>query len=151
MKSYLGAILAGALTLGTAAYAQTDTTSKAKRSKDYGSHEQVQDTKTTTDSGTSRMKKDTIFGKVEAYEMGKSMKITTPGKREGTRTISLSGRNLTANVDPDVKVGEWVSVNEQKDNSGHKTITIKKSNEAARSQQEQQQEQQQQTTTGKRR
>jgi hypothetical protein len=78
--------------------------------------------------------------------MGKSMKITTPGKREGTRTISLSGRNLTANVDPDVKVGEWVSINEQKDNSGHKTITVKKSSEAARTQQEQEQ-----STTGKRR
>jgi Ni/Co efflux regulator RcnB len=146
MKSYLGAILAGALAFGTAAYAQTDATSKAKKNKDYGSQEQVQDTKTKSDSGTSKMTKDTIFGKVEAYEMGKSMKITTPGKREGTRTISLSGRNLTANVDPDVKVGEWVSINEQKDNSGHKTITVKKSSEAARTQQEQEQ-----STTGKRR
>lgn len=146
MKSYLGAILAGALAFGTAAYAQTDTTSKARKNKDYGSHEQVQDTKTTTDSGTTKMAKDTIFGKVAAYNEGKSLKITTPGKTEGTRTISLTGRNLTANVDPDVKVGEWVSVNEQKDNSGHKTITVKKSDEAARAQQEQQQT----TTTRKR-
>jgi Ni/Co efflux regulator RcnB len=133
MKSYLGAILAGTLALGTAAYAQSDATSKARKNKDYGSHEQVQDTKKVTDQGTTKSKSDNMFGKVTAYEMGKSLKITTPGKSEGTRTIDLNGRNLTANIGSDVKVGEWVSVTEYTDNNGHKTVTVKKSNEAARS------------------
>jgi hypothetical protein len=93
-----------------------------------GSREVIQETRTTTDSGTTKITTDTLFGKVEAYDTGKSIKVSTPGKSEGSRTIDLTGSNLTANVNFTGKLGDWVKVVETTDNNGHKNVTIQPSN-----------------------
>ena len=117
MKHFLGYVFAAALVFGSTAFAQNP----------KGSSETVQDTKTKTDSGTNKMSTDTVIGKVEAYEPGKSIKVSTPGSTEGSKTFDLSGSDLTAHVASSVKVGEWVAIKEKTDNNGHKTITVSKS------------------------
>ncbi len=136
MKKYLGFVFAGALALATGAYganqAQNTNTNQHNKATS-GSTEKVQDTKTTTDSGTKKLSTDTLMGKVEEYQARKWIKVSTPGKTEGSRTVDLSGNNLTANVPSDIKVGDWVSVSEKTDNNGHKTVTVERSKHAARS------------------
>ena len=52
---------------------------------------------------------------------------------EGIRKIDLTGKNLTAHIPSDIKVGEWVNVIMKTDNDGHKTVTVEHSkHEAAR-------------------
>jgi hypothetical protein len=99
-----------------------------------GSKETVDQKKTTTDSGTKKTSDDTLIGKVDAYESGKWIRVTTPGKSEGTRTFDLQGKDLTAHVNSGVKPGTWVSVTEKTDSNGHKTITVNPSKQASRSQ-----------------
>ena len=92
-----------------------------------GSKETVQDTKVTTDSGTTKTSTDELIAKVDSYESGKWIKVSTPGKTEGTRTVDLQGKDVTAKVNPAVKAGMWVSVVEKTDANGHKTITVEPS------------------------
>lgn len=136
MKKYLGTIFALSLAFGTAALAQNPNNQNPNnKNKDVGSHEQVQNTKTTTDNGTNKTTTDKVFGKVEAYDVGKSIKVTTPGKNEGSRTIDLTGKNVKLNAPSDINLGDWVQVTQTTYNNGNKMITIKHSKEAARSQQ----------------
>src|SRR5436190_20370773 len=75
-----------------------------------GSKETVEETKITTDSGTTKTSTDTLIGKVEAYEPGKWIRVSTPGKSEGSRAVDLQGKNLTAHVNSDVKTDARDSV-----------------------------------------
>jgi hypothetical protein len=93
------------------------------------STEQKEQTKTTTDSGTSKTNSDTVYGKVESYDPGKSMKVTVPGAVMNSRTFDLSGNDITANVPSSIKVGDWVRVREKTDAKGHKTVTVSPSSE----------------------
>jgi hypothetical protein len=91
------------------------------------SKEVQQETKTTTSSKTAKISTDTVYGKVESYDLGKSIKVTVPGKIITTKSFDLDDKNTTVNVAPTVKTGEWVSVVEKTDNNGHKTVTVKPS------------------------
>ncbi|MBZ5584547.1 MAG: hypothetical protein LAQ30_20510 [Acidobacteriia bacterium] len=143
MKKCLGFVFASALVFGTASFAAQDNNNgnnnNNSKNKNYGSHEQVQNTKTTTDSGTMKTSSDRMFGKVEEYQLNKSIKITAPGKTEGSRTIDLNASDQTTKISPGVKVGDWVSVVEKTDKNGHKTVTVKPSKTAAREQTQTQQ------------
>jgi hypothetical protein len=147
MKKCLGFVFASALVFGTAAFAAQNNNGYGnnnqnkqnnQNNKNYGSHEKVRNTKTTTDSGTYKTSTDRMFGKVEEYQLNKSIKITTPGKSEGTRTIDLTAKDQTTKIAPGVKVGDWVSVVERTGKNGRKTLTIKPSKSAAREQTTQQ-------------
>ena len=70
-----------------------------------------------------------MYGKIESYEPGKSIKVTVPGKIINTKSFDLDDKNATVDAAANLKVGEWVSVAERTDNNGHKTITIKPSSE----------------------
>ena len=83
--------------------------------------------RTTTANKTAKTSTDTVYGKVESYEPGKSIKVTLPGKVISTKSFDLDDKNTTVNVAPTVKTGEWVSVVEKTDSNGHKTITVKPS------------------------
>lgn len=96
-----------------------------------GSKETLEQTKVTTDSGTKTTSTDTLIGKVEAYEPSKSIRISTPGKIEGDRTVDLQGKDVTAHVNSSVKTGAWVSVLTKTDDTGHKTITVEPSKHTA--------------------
>jgi len=98
---------------------------KAPASKQ--SKEVQQDTKTTTANRTAKTSTDTVVGKVESYEAGKSIKVTVPGKIVSTKSFDLDSKDATVNVAPNINVGEWVSVVEKTDNNGHKTVTVKPS------------------------
>ncbi|HJZ97030.1 MAG TPA: hypothetical protein VKE70_11040 [Candidatus Solibacter sp.] len=97
-----------------------------RTSNTKGSTEKVQDTKVTTDAGTTKTSTDTLTGKVEEFQPSKSITVTTPGKVESTRTIDLTGKNLTAHVAAGVKAKDWVTVTTKTDRDGHKTITVER-------------------------
>jgi hypothetical protein len=109
------------LVLAGASFAQNKSTA-AKQSKEV-----QQETKTTTVNKTAKTSTDTVYGKVESYEPGKSIKVTVPGKIISTKSFDLDDKNTTVNVAPTVKTGGWVSVVEKTDSNGHKTVTVKPS------------------------
>src|SRR6478672_388102 len=111
------------LVLASASFAQ-DKSTAAKQSKEV-----QQETKTTTANKTAKTSTDTVYGKVESYEPGKSIKVTVPGKIISTKSFDLDDKNTTVNVAPTVKTGGWVSVVEKTDSNGHKTVTVKPSSQ----------------------
>jgi hypothetical protein len=96
-----------------------------------GSKETVEQTKVTTDEGTTKTSTDTLLGKVEGYEPGKWIRVSTPGRVEGSRNIDLQGKDVTARVNSDVKTGTWVRVVERTDASARKIITVEPQKQAA--------------------
>jgi hypothetical protein len=124
MKTLLTMVCAASFLLTTASFAAQDKSTAAKQSKEV-----QQDTKTMTANGTAKVSTDTVYGKVESYEPGKSINVTIPGKVASTKTFDLNSKDETVNVASNVKTGEWVSVVEKTDNNGHKTVTVKPSSE----------------------
>ena len=122
MKPILTCAIASVFAL--ASYAAQDKATASKQSKEV-----QQETKTTTANKTAKMSTDTVVGKVESYEAGKSIKVTVPGKIMSTKSFDLDSKDATVNVASDVKTGGWVSVVEKADHNGHKTITVKPSSE----------------------
>jgi biotin carboxyl carrier protein len=106
----------------TALFAAQDKPSAAKQSKEV-----QQDTKTMTANRTAKTSTDTVYGKVESYEAGKSIKVTVPGTLVSTKSFDLDNKDTTVNVASNVKAGDWVSVVEKTDSNGHKTVTVKPS------------------------
>ena len=121
MKTILTTACAISLVLGATAFAQ-DKSTASKQSKEV-----QQDTKTMTTGKSAKTSTDTVYGKVENYEPGKSINVTVPGKISSTKTFDLSAKDTTVNVASNVKNGEWVSVVEKTDPNGHKTVTVKRS------------------------
>ena len=111
------------LILASASVAQ-DKSTAAKQSKEV-----QQETKTTTANKTAKVSTDTVYGKVESYDPGKSIKVTVPGKIITTKSFDLDDKNTTVNVAPTVKTGGWVSVVEKTDSNCHKTVTVKPSSQ----------------------
>ena len=111
------------LVLASASFAQDKGTAAGQ------SKEVQQETKTTTANKTAKTSTDTVYGKVESYDPGKSIKVTVPGKIITTKSFDLDDKNTTVNVAPTVKTGGWVSVVEKTDSSGHKTVTVKPSSQ----------------------
>lgn len=103
-----------------ASFAAQDKAADAKHSKEV-----KQETKSMTAKGTAKAATDTVVGKVESYEPGKSITVAAPGKIASTKSFDLDAKDTTVNVAPNVKVGERVSVVEKTDNNGHKTVTVK--------------------------
>jgi hypothetical protein len=124
MKTLLTTACGIAFAFGTASFAAQDKSTAAKQSKKV-----QQDTKTTTSHGTAKTSADTVYGKVESYDPGKSITVTVPAKVVSTKSFDLNGKDTTPNVASSVKVGEWVSVAEKTDANGHKTVTVKPSSE----------------------
>jgi hypothetical protein len=98
-----------------------------KSSASQQSQEVQQETKASTAQGTTKMKTDTVSGKIESFDPGKSIKITVPGKIVSSRSWSLNNKDWTYNVPNNLKPGDWIRINEKTDNSGHKTVTIQHS------------------------
>lgn len=91
------------------------------------STETKQDTSTMTANGTVKGTTDTVNGKVESYDAGKSLKVSVPGKIITSKSFSLNSKDYTYNVAPNLKVGDWVTVTEKTDNKGHKSLTVRHS------------------------
>ena len=113
---------AGLILAGPFAGAAQDKSTASKESKEV-----QQDTKTMTGNRTAKSSADTVYGKVESYEPGKSLKVTVPGKIVSTKSFDLDSKDWTYHVAPDLKVGQWVKVNERTDNNGHKSLTVQHS------------------------
>ena len=122
MKTIVTTACAITLIFAAASFAAQDKATAAKQSKEV-----QQDTKTMTANHTAKTSTDTVYGRVESYEAGKSIKVTVPGKVASTKSFDLDSKDETVNVASNVKPGEWVSVVEKPDNNGHKTITVKPS------------------------
>lgn len=82
---------------------------------------------TETNNGTIKTKADVYYGKVENYEPGKTLKVSVPGKVENTKSFDLDEHDQTVDVAANVKVGDWVRVEQKKDNNGHTTLMVKES------------------------
>jgi len=123
MKTIFTSVCALSLAFGTVSFAQ-DKGTAASQSKEV-----QQDTKTTTADRTAKTTSDTVYGKIESYDIGKSIKVTVPGKIINTKSFDLDDKNTTVDAASNLKVGEWVSVVEKTDSNGHKTVTIKPSSE----------------------
>jgi hypothetical protein len=119
MKTLLTIVCTSGLLAGIPALAQTPSQDSRRSS------ETNQDTSTTTNNGTTKTKADVIYGKVEAYETGKTLKVSVPGKLQNTKSFDLTDKDQTVNIDSNVKVGDWVRVDQKKDNNGHATLTVK--------------------------
>jgi hypothetical protein len=124
MKTILFGAWALALTLAGAGVAADKATQNASK-------EVTQDTKTTTTSGTSKVSTDTVYGKVEKYDTGKSISVSVPGTIVSTKSFDLDSKDETVNVPPNLKVGDWVRVQEKTDNNGHKNLMVQRSTEGA--------------------
>ena len=88
---------------------------------------------TETNNGTTKTKSEVYYGKVESYEPGKTLKVSVPGKVENTKSFDLDERDQTVDIASSVKVGDWVRVDQKKDNNGHTTLTVKESKKHASS------------------
>jgi hypothetical protein len=113
----------------TLAICQNDSRTAAQNSR-----EEKDNSQSVTNGGTAKVATDTVYGKVEAFEPGKSIKVSVPGMIITTKSFDLSGSKPTANVASGVKVGDWVRVQEKSDNNGNKTVTVAHSTEKRASQ-----------------
>ena len=95
------------------------------------SKEVIQDTKTITNSDTIKTSTDTVYGRVESYDLNKSIKVSAPGKVVSSKSFDLTSKNETFNLAQGLKVGDWVKAQEMTDNHGHKTLTIEHATERA--------------------
>ena len=122
MKTLITSVCTTALICaGTFAVAQ-DKSTAAKQSKEV-----QQETKTSTTKGTTKVTTDTVNGKVESFEAGKSIKVTVPGKIVSTKSWSLDDKDWTYHVPNNLKPGDWVMVSEKTDTNGHKSLMIQHS------------------------
>jgi len=123
MKAFTTYIFAAALICGgTLVGAAQDKSTASKQSKEV-----QQETKTSTAKGTVKRTADTVNGKIESYDAGKSLKVTVPGKLVSTKSWDLDNKDWTYHVPPSLKVGDWVTVTEKADDNGHKTLTVQHS------------------------
>jgi len=81
-----------------ASFAAQDKATASKQSQDV-----QQQTKTTTANKTAEVSTETVHGKVESYEPGKSIKVTVPGKTASTKSFDLNSKDMTVNVASDMK------------------------------------------------
>jgi hypothetical protein len=100
------------------AYLAADRNSADRNAQDpaKASKEVVQEIQTTIDSGTTKTTIDTVYGKVEAYDLHKSIKLSVPGKLMTSKSFDLTSKDETMNVAPGLKVGYWVKGEEKTDN-----------------------------------
>jgi hypothetical protein len=124
MKTILTTACVISFVLASASFAAQDKSTAAKQSKEV-----EQDTKTMTGNKTTKTLTEMVYGKVEGYEPGKSIKVTVPGKIISTKSFDLDDKDTTVHVPANVKTGDWVSIVEKTANNGHKTVTVKPSSE----------------------
>jgi len=120
MKTILTGVCAFALVIAGGSLAAAQDKSTASKS----SKETQQDTKTMTANKTSKMSTDVVSGKVETYDPGKSITVTTAGKNSSTKSFDLNSKDETVHMASNVKVGDWVTVREKTAANGHKTLTV---------------------------
>ena len=97
----------------------------AQKADSNNSKEVNQEKTAETNNGTAKTKSDIYYGKVESYDPGKTLKVSVPGKIVNTKSFDLNDRDETVNVASNVKVGDWVRVEQKKDTNGHTTLTVK--------------------------
>ena len=131
MKQILLTTACAAALLGGGVLTAANRNSADRNAPAKASKEVVQDIKTTTDSGTTKATIDTVYGKVEAYDLNKSIKMSVPGKLVTSKSFDLTSKDETMNVASGLKVGDWAKAEEKTDDNGHKTLTIERWNEQA--------------------
>ncbi len=69
-----------------------------------------------------RRQTHSVIGTVKEYNQGKSIVVTTAKNKDVS--FDLSGKNLAANVAPEVAIGNKVRVVQKTDNKGNKTVVV---------------------------
>jgi hypothetical protein len=106
-KTFLGMLLSTALLAGTAVYAQSSQSEQRYQSAPAAAQE--------------ARETEPITGKVKTYTPGKRLEIDVAVGMD--KEYDLTDKNVTANVNPNVKVGTEVKVWE-KTADGRKMITV---------------------------
>ena len=112
----LSAATVFALSLTAAAQAQTDTSATDKTMA------QTTETKHTGPGKNTKTKGKTVTGMVKTYDAGKKIVVTGPKNKD--YSFDLDDKDMTANVDPAVAVGNKVTVKESTDDAGKKTLSV---------------------------
>jgi hypothetical protein len=100
----------------TAANAQTDTSATDKTMA------QSTETKHTGPGKNTKTQGKTVTGTVKEYDAGKKLVVTGPKNKD--YSFDLDDKNMSAEVDPAVAVGNKVTVKEHKDAEGKETMTV---------------------------
>ena len=99
------------------------TTERTTEATQVGSTlEMKTETKTDTADGTVKGQAETYVGTVTEFEPGKHIEVMTGEKK--THSFDLDDKDVTANVDPGVKVGSKVRLVEQKGDNQARAITV---------------------------
>jgi uncharacterized protein YndB with AHSA1/START domain len=101
----------------TAANAQTDTSATTDKTM-----AQSTETKHTGSGKNTKTQGKTVTGTVKEYDAGKKLVVTGPKNKD--YSFDLDDKNMTANVDPAVAVGNKVTVKEHTDAEGKETMTV---------------------------
>ena len=112
----LSAAAVFALAYTAAAQAQTDTSATDKTMA------QTTETKHTGPGKNTKTKGKTVTGMVKSYDAGKKIVVTGPKNKD--YSFDLDDKDMTANVDPAVAVGNKVTVKESTDDAGKKTLSV---------------------------
>ncbi len=121
------ALAAGALLLGSPAFAQQPQTTKKTEETTVSTGGQVEKTEEKTvksPAGTTKSKSHTVIGTVKEFEAGKSINVTTSKKK--SQKFSLDDKDVATTVDPEVAVGVKVKVVQTTDKNGVKKLTVSK-------------------------
>jgi hypothetical protein len=121
MKKLIMPCCAAALVLfGTYTGLAQDKSTASKQSQEV----QQQAKTTNGNNDTTKVSTDTVRGKVEEYQPGKTLKVTVPGKLITTKSFDLNSKDWTYHVPGNIRPGQWVTVSEKTDNQGHKILTV---------------------------
>ena len=121
MRIFVIPCCAAALSLlGPCSGIAQDKSAASKQSQEV----QQQTTVTNGNDKSAKVSTDTIRGRIETYEPGKTLKVTVPGKIVQSKSFDLNSKDWTYHVAKGLKAGQWVSIVEKTDNNGHKTLTV---------------------------
>jgi hypothetical protein len=101
------------------AAAQTNTSDSAASGKTMA---QTTETKHTGPGPNTKTKGKTVIGTVKTLDAGKKIVVTGPKNKDFS--FDLDDKDMTANVDPAVAVGNKVKVVESTDDAGKKMLTV---------------------------
>jgi len=105
------------------AYTATAQTKTADTSAASGkTMAQTTETKHAGPGKNTKTKGKTVIGTVKTLEAGKTIVVTGPKNKD--YSFALDDKDMTANVDPAIAVGNKVKVVEKTDEAGKKTLAV---------------------------
>ena len=116
-KNWMALSAAAIFAVAYTAAAQTNTADTSGKTM-----AQTTETKHTGPGPNTRTKGKKVIGTVKSLEAGKKIVVTGPENKD--YSFDLDDKDMTANVDPAIAVGNKVEVIESTDDAGKKTLKV---------------------------